>query len=703
MKIKKSKFGVTSLLGAVLSVLMVLCVTACQPDETGKTDKEEESGVEIEKYTSPTEDAMRVVSQLPAYIVPYEYNNFGSALVNRLQNKVTTLDEEAMMTLTTMLFHSSQFPNLTENDWVAILVQLLLGRNIIIIEPTIQHFNYFCQVITALYIAMQELEEGRELLEELDVIPGARQSLEAFYDLGTNPSKVEAMFLFDTDKSGVFAEAIAVRGCDFHIVDRMKGVAEVEISHEVVDEEGKSEDIATPNVGTATGAAPSQTITAYSYGLFADTFTKWINDYVYYVAEEEAMRSRGLNIFNSRASETQKLSLEDITSVQKVQYTIMAATPYDVGSLLPVNVSFEICSIYMKSDNSDYYCVYKNVKSYNQLLDCGPSETRKWRQSDNFGEQIDTGDIYNRMWNPYDYYGPFMRDIECRSICHAHDGSFVDSSTEVVDLPNANSIVKLANVSIEKSSPKNSIGSSDKTDGFSYGFDGGLYLAQEPSVNLGFSVSYDSSTTQTIDDLDIVASTANGLPEWKYTGQNLPDTFINLILDYSHSEAPTIMRRECEVDQSWIWRVPNPQGSYRLFDETMVTTSIMYYSTGFFRANAHFANHSTTKRVSFLMIPPPRSEQLWMMNVSPYSDQLNSMLANTHSRFWNKDDHEFRLSDTSDDSRISIEQFLNDFQQDLNSKCHTWKNRGFLGTYTFSYYNVDEVNAQPITFEFVVE
>ena len=114
----------------------------------------------------------------------------------------------------------------------------------------------------------------------------------------------------------------------------------------------------------------------------------------------------------------------------------------------------------------------------------------------------------------------------------------------------------------------------------------------------------------------------------------------------------------------------------------------MYYSTGFFRANAHFANHSTTKRVSFLMIPPPRSEQFWMMNVSPYSDQLNSMLANTHSRFWNKDDHEFRLSDTSDDSRISIEQFLNDFQQDLNSKRHTWKNRGFLGTYTFSYYNV---------------
>jgi hypothetical protein len=110
-------------------------------------------------------------------------------------------------------------------------------------------------------------------------------------------------------------------------------------------------------------------------------------------------------------------------------------------------------------------------------------------------------------------------------------------------------------------SPKNSIGSVYKTDGFSYGFDGGFYIAKEPSVSLGFSVSYDTSTTQTIDDLEIVASSSNGIPEWKYVGHNLPDAFYNLLLPTSHSEAPAIMRRECEVDQSWIWRIPNPKGS----------------------------------------------------------------------------------------------------------------------------------------------
>lgn len=92
-----------------------------------------------------------------------------------------------------------------------------------------------------------------------------------------------------------------------------------------------------------------------------------------------------------------------------------------------------------------------------------------------------------------------------------------------------------------------------------------------------------------------------------------------------------------------------------------------------------------------------------MMNVAPYSDELNSMLATTHSHFWKKDDHEFLLNDTSDDSRISIEQFLNDFKRDLNNKRNTWQSRNFKGTFTFLYYNINDESNEPISFEFVVE
>ena len=694
-----SKFNSAFVYSAVLMLFVAASLTACKKDEPAK---EQEYIFETEEYTAPTEDTLAVVSDLPAYVIPYDYKNFGAALVNRLQNKVAEVNDDTIEDLASVVMHSSQIASFEE--WDVILMQLLVGRNIIIVEPTLKDFKEFCDMVSSIYLLLQVIGDEEGLLDALEVIPGVRQTLEAFYEMSTVPEKIESMFLFDTDSDGVFAEAIAVRGCDFHIVDRMTDVAEQETTHEiVVNEDGNIEPTEAPDIVSNENAGA---ITPYTYGLFADMFAKWINEQEYYVDMEEQIRNRGLKSLNAtRASETTKYNLEDITSVQKVQYTISAATPYDVGPKLPVTVSFEVCSIYMEEDNSDYYCVYKNIVSYNQVLDCGPEgekNKREWRKNSNFRGRKSTfsGEIV-----PYElpYYGPFMRNIEGRSICHAHTDGWVDSTTSAVDLPSRKNVKSVANVAVEKYSPKNSIGSVDHTNGFSYGFDGGLYLAAEPSVNLGFSVSYDTSDTRTYDDLEIVASTLNGTPEWKYIGQNLPEAYYNLILPSSHSEAPTIMRRECEVDQSWIWKVPNPSGSYRLYDETDIETSIMYYKNDALEAHSYFVNLTTTKRVSFLMMPPPRSQQYWMMNVAPYSDELNSMLSTTHNRFWKKDNHEFTLNDTTDDSRITIEQFINDFQRDLNSKRKTWKNRNFTGTYTFSYYNVNADDDKPITFEFVVE
>ena len=685
-------------------LFVTLLLTACAKDRVPNGDGK--LVFEVEEHSVPVEDALNIVSDLPAYIIPYDYKEFGAALVNRMQNKVAEVNEDNFTDLASVVLHSSQIQSI-EDEWSVILIQLLLGHNIIIVEPTIKDFNYFSDIITSIYLLFSGFEEGQELLNELAIIPGARQTLEAFYELSMDPSKIESMFLFNTDSSGVFAEAIAVRGSDFHIVDRMKGVAEMEVTHEqIIDEEGTTEQIEAPNVENSTNSTPSDAITPYTYGLFADMFTKWINEQKYYINQQETARQRALTTLNTRATDTSKYNLDDISTVQKVQYTISAATPYNLGPKLPVTVSFEVCSIYMEDENSDYYCIYKNILSYNQVLDCGPTgveNKRKWRESYNFGSWRIGFDEINLEWVKYPYYGPFMRDIASLSICHAHTDDLVDSATSAVNIPDANSIKSVAGAVVEKYSPKNSIGSVDKTDGFSYGFDGAFYLAKEPSASLGFSVSWDTSTTQSIDDLEIITSTANGIPEWRYVGQNLPEAYYNLFYDTSHSEAPSIMRRECEVDQSWIWKVPNPTGSYRLFDETKVTTAVMYYENGFFEVYAQYANNATTKRVSFLMMPPPRCQQKWMMNVAPYSDELNSMLATTHSRFWKKDDHEFTMNDSSQDSRITIEQFINDFKRDLNSKRFTWKNRNFTGKFTFSYYNIDDENNELLSFDFVVE
>ena len=71
------------------------------------------------------------------------------------------------------------------------------------------------------------------------------------------------------------------------------------------------------------------------------------------------------------------------------------------------------------------------------------------------------------------------------------------------------------------------------------------------------------------------------------------------------------MRLECAVDQSWIWKVPNPAGSYRLFDETTITTSIMYYNIGFFKAYAKVTIYIgiTNKNTPLLAPIAPKSPE----------------------------------------------------------------------------------------------
>lgn len=685
---------------AIIMAFAVALLTACDDDGP----KGESNFIfDTVDYSAPTADVLNIVSDRPAYILPYDYQNFGAALVTRMQNKVAMANDDTIEDLATVVLHSSQIRSMV-NEWEVILMQLLTGRNIIIIEPTIEDFKYFCDVITTTYVSMSETEEGQELLDELDVIPGARPTLEAFHEMSLDPTKIESMFVLDTDNGGVFAEAIAIRGSDFHIIDRMHGVAVSETTREqLVDNNGKTEIVKSDMGENSSNATSSEEITPYTYGIFADMLTKWINDQESYLDTEDHMRKRALKGLNSRASETTKYNLEDISTVQKVQYTMSVPAPENIGPILPVTVQFEICSIYLKDEDCDYYCIYKNILSYNQVLNCGPSgeaNKRKWRQNEKFGHFVyDNG---NKEWVTYKYYGPFMRDIESRSKCHVHTDDFAGNTNTAIDLPHAAKVESAPGVVVEKYSPKNSIGSTDRTDGFSYGFDGGFCWAKEPSVNLGFSIGWDASTTQTIDDLNIIASTLNGTPEWKYVGQNLPESYYNLILETSHSEAPSILRQQCEVDQSWIWRVPNPEGSYRLYDETKVSTCVMYFTTEFLRTNTEYRTNTTTKRVSFLMMPPPRSQQYWMMNVTPWSHRVNTMLAETHNRFWNADNQEFKLNDTSDDSRISIEQFINDFQQDLDRKRATWINRSFKGTYTFSFYNINDQNKEPITFDFVL-
>ena len=681
----------------LLIFMSALIIVACKDDkDIPLPDKAEYDVVE---YQPTTEDKLTVTSSLPAYVYPYSYNNFGKSLVNRLLYKVPNIDANNIADISTIVLHSSQIEKLDE-DFAYIVIQLLLGKNIIIVEPTLDSFYYFSDFVTAVYQELESSEEGRAVLAQFETISDIRQTFEAFHEISLDPQKLDDMFFVNSDEKGVIAEAIGIRGSNFHLVERVNNNSEsTSVTREVNSETGevteKENEIELKSIVAER--------TPYAHGLFADILTEWVNECDIHFLQMDAIRTKSINNLNLRSESAQKFNLDDISTVQKVEYTMEAELPSEkLGNPLPVKLSYEICAVYMERDDADYYCVYKKITSYNQNLNCGPSSEKEWRHIDGLGAYFPDFIKMESYYDEMKFYGPYMNEIRSKSLCHAHTENFDVYGDDVVCLPSIDEIEQQSGVKVEDYSPKNSVGSVDVSSGISYGFDGGLYLGSEPSVNLGFSVSYDKSTSQTIDDLEIVASTVDGIVSWKYIGNNIPVSKVGGFFQTYHTIAPTIMTRECVVDQSWIWKVPNPTGTYRLYDQTTVKTSILYpHSLYVYNIDFYLDRYSTT-RLSFRMAPPPRSEQRWMMEVAPYSEELDRMLATTHAKYWNSDDHEFKLSDTSDDSRITIQQLISDFKKDLTRKKKSWQSRNFKGTYTFYYYNVDTPEDE-YTFEFSVE
>ena len=669
----------------MLWTMLALMGTACSEN---KVHPELEENYNIVEREVITEDLLTVTSSLPAYVAPYNYTGFGKALVDRLGNRVASVDEDNMTDIATVVIHSSQIPDMDDEQMSVLIAQLLMGKNVVLVEPTLDSFSEFCDLITSIYVLISSTEEGQEMFEALDVVPGIRQTFEAFYEISNEPDKINDMFITNTDSDGVFAEALAIRGCDFHLVESLDAISVTEsVTKEVDQETGK-----VTVIENDTAMQPAETeITPYTYGTFADMLVGWVNEQKDYIEQIAALKQKSMNQLNSRA-EAQKFSLDDICTAQKVEYTTYGRAPI-TNTRLPITVSFEICSVYREKDNADYYCIYKKITSYNQLLNCGPTDAKSWNTYPDFGGYIPIGKgpFTVDIWVDAKCYGPYMTDIVSQSICHTDSEDFIESGDGMVIMPNYNEIKPVDGVQVVNYSPKNSIGSVDKTSGFSYGFDGGLYFASEPSANLGFSISYDASTTQTIENLEIVASTADGGVKWNYNGNGLPVGKAGI--PPSHTFAPDIMTRECQVDQSWIWKIPNPSGSYRIYDKTEVHTALHYIlNLVVYTCDHYYWNYNPTIR-SFRMAPPPRCEQRWMMDVAPYSEKLNTMLATTHATYWKADDHEFKMADTTDDSRISIEQFVADFKKDLENKKRTWKSRGFNGNYTFTFYKVDDPDA----------
>lgn len=689
-------------------VLCLLVVVSCKKDDPVPENEDEE--IEVIDYVIPTEDEVAVKSPFGAYISPsVTSEDFSGALHKRMIYQLPVLDEHTVEDLVTVIIHNSDVARLRSDEdlMTAIIFQLLIGGNVVIVEPTLEAFNEFCTIITTAYQLYFTGEEGEALLEACvdDCVPGARRMFEVFHQMSIDRSKIVSLFALDSDKEGILAEAVGIRGSSFHVVNRLDDVVtgDGETYHEEMDENGEVTIVENPVVEEENPEVNNDDVSDHTYGLTADMLTAWINDHEYYYEDFEESKTRSLPELQRATRAENKCSLTDIANVQKVEYTISAQSPSNISPNLPVLMRFEVCSVYIEAEDCDYYCIYKNIRSYNQVLDCGPREKREWRKNANFGYWYKPSDRHPLTFVKYQYYGPFLRNIFTENACYAATESIDNDSSKITELLDTDEVKALPNARVEEYAPKNSIGSVDKMTGFSFGLNGGLSFGTDTSVGVGMNFSYNSSTTQTIKDLEIRAASYDGVPAWEYIGHNLPISSFNLVLKAAHTAAPNVLQRECEVDQSWIWRVSNPTGLYCLYDKTEVVTSAMYVDDFWVYTRHRYINRSNVRRASFLMLPPPRVKQVWVRDVVPFSAEVNELLGTLHEKYWDSSNYEVSLADTSEDSTLSVTQFINDFKRDLEDKKMIWRNRGMVPAnkkYTFYFYKKGSDKVEQFDFKF---
>ena len=398
----------TLLVRSILFVMVALLVVSCKDDDGIQAER---VYYDVVDYETSNEDKLTVTSSMPAYIFPYTYTNFGKSLVDRLVNKLPEVNMENIEDISTIVIHGSQIESL-EDDFATIVIQLLLGKNVIIVEPTLDSFYYFSEFVTAVYQYLESIEEGREVLAHFETVNDVRQTFEAFFEISQDPNKLDDMFMVNSDTKGIIAEAIGIRGANFHIVERVNNNSETvltartvnsdtgEVTETVKEQEEKSSTV--------------KERTPHENGLFADVLTEWINECDYYALQMDAIRTKSANDLNLR-NEAQKYKLEDICTVQKVDYTMEAELPSQtLGGVLPVKLSFEVCAVYM--NNADYYCVYKKIISYNDKLNCGPESEKEWRKVDGLGAYFPDFIKMEAYYDQIKFYGPYMSDIKSKSL-----------------------------------------------------------------------------------------------------------------------------------------------------------------------------------------------------------------------------------------------------------------------------------------------
>lgn len=553
-------------------LLAVFCVIAiCACDRQPGTDP---SG-SINEPDYPTEDALAVRTQSRTYIFPHSYTGSAKALTNRISDKSETLDASVK----TVVLHDKGASSLSDAETDAITALLARGGSLIYCEPTRTGTDALLRKIQS--SIRKAIGSG-----PLSISPEGRIVIRNILNINKDKDGLLVPpFIDDVDTDGVLCDILAIRGGEYRIITDLDENNPTKIT--LSGDDGYIGESYTEN-------RLDDTPSDYIYGLHADNLAEWLN------AESTISTMKVGNILTSVIPNEDSQDLEKITNAQKISYSYNA---YAGHKFEPITISYEIWAV-NDTKGSDYYLVHQELRAENSLLVCGPKKERDWNEY-----RVDEafGDVAKEPRAYWAYMSNFGAQTQ-----------FSNNTATVEHISPANSLK----------------GESTYTENLTWSIET-AYVLTKPEIELTGGVKMSKSWTHSIMDLEMDFTYNGNKPKWVYKAGVLPRLTKDSKYDWRHDFAKPILRSDCTMGHSWIWKISNASETYSFSSKTWISIQGLYIDLKKgHQKGSKYKTFTTEDSKTLNLAPPARYKQEWIMTISPYNENTERVMKTYFPDYW---------------------------------------------------------------------
>lgn len=553
-------------------LLAVFCIIAiCACDRQPGTDP---SG-SINEPDYPTEDALAVRTQSRTYIFPNSYTGSAKALINRISDKSETLDASVK----TVVLHDKGASSLSDAETDAITALLARGGSLIYCEPT----------RTGTDALLRKLQSSiRNIIGSgpLSISTECKTAIHNILNISEDKDGLLVPpFIDDVDTDGVLCDILAIRGGEYRIITDLDENNPIKIT--LSGDDGYIGESYTEN-------RLDDTPSDYIYGLHADNIAEWLN------AESTISTMKVGNILTSVIPNEDSQDLEKITNAQKISYSYNA---YAGHKFEPITISYEIWAV-NDTKGSDYYLVHQELRAENSLLVCGPKKERDWNEY-----RVDEafGDVAKEPRAYWAYMSNFGAQTQ-----------FSNNTATVEHISPANSLK----------------GESTYTENLTWSIET-AYVLTKPEIELTGGVKMSKSWTHSIMDLEMDFTYNGNKPKWVYKAGVLPRLTKDSKYDWRHDFAKPILRSDCTMGHSWIWRISNASETYSFSSKTWISIQGLYIDLKKgHQKGSKYKTFTTEDSKTLNLAPPARYKQEWIMTISPYNENTERVMKTYFPDYW---------------------------------------------------------------------